>query len=71
MGIQLDISLTYEFKLRDNMSNAIGNYCAFYVSEPFNESALGAHATKDLVIRAFRNYGILGDTHGYYTLYGF
>ena len=26
-----------------------GNYCAFYVAEPFNESALGAHATKDFV----------------------
>lgn len=25
----------------------IYNYCAFYVSEPFNESYLGAHATKD------------------------
>jgi len=25
------------------------NYCAFYVSEPFSESALGAHATKDFV----------------------
>ena len=24
-----------------------GNYTAFYVAEPFNESALGAHATKD------------------------
>lgn len=24
-----------------------GNYCAFYVAEPFNPSALGAHATKD------------------------
>lgn len=24
-----------------------GNYTAFYVSEPFNPSALGAHATKD------------------------
>ena len=23
------------------------NYCAFYVIEPFNESSLGAHATKD------------------------
>ena len=23
------------------------NYCAFYVSEPFNESTLGANATKD------------------------
>lgn len=26
-----------------------GNYCAFYVAEPFSESALGAHATKDFV----------------------
>lgn len=26
-----------------------GNYCAFYVSEPFNESALQAHATPDFV----------------------
>ncbi|WP_244951335.1 TIR domain-containing protein [Serratia nevei] len=26
-----------------------GNYCAFYVAEPFNESFLGAHATKDFV----------------------
>jgi len=25
----------------------IYNYCAFYVSEPFSESSLGAHATKD------------------------
>lgn len=25
----------------------IYNYCAFYVQEPFNESSLGAHATKD------------------------
>lgn len=24
-----------------------GNYTAFYVAEPFNESGLGAHATKD------------------------
>lgn len=24
-----------------------GNYCAFYVAEPFNPGALGAHATKD------------------------
>lgn len=24
-----------------------GNYCAFYVAEPFNSSALGANATKD------------------------
>lgn len=26
-----------------------GNYSAFYVKEPFNESALGAHATADFV----------------------
>lgn len=26
-----------------------GNYTAFYVAEPFNPSALGAHATKDFV----------------------
>ncbi len=26
-----------------------GNYCAFYVSEPFSESNLGASATKDFV----------------------
>ena len=26
-----------------------GNYCAFYVAEPFNSSTLGAHATKDFV----------------------
>ncbi|MBK9317502.1 MAG: hypothetical protein IPM91_00785 [Bacteroidetes bacterium] len=25
------------------------NYCAFYVSEPFSESSLGANATKDFV----------------------
>lgn len=25
----------------------MSNYCAFYVSEPFSESSLGAHATKD------------------------
>ncbi len=26
-----------------------GNYCAFYVAEPFNASSLAAHATKDFV----------------------
>lgn len=26
-----------------------GNYCAFYVTEPFHESSLAAHATKDFV----------------------
>jgi hypothetical protein len=31
------------------MSYQNGNYCAFYVAEPFNESGLGAHATKDFV----------------------
>lgn len=29
------------------MANRNGNYAAFYVAEPFNASALGAHATKD------------------------
>jgi len=31
------------------MPNRTGNYTAFYVIEPFNESNLGAHATKDFV----------------------
>jgi hypothetical protein len=31
------------------MANRTGNYTAFYVSEPFNESNLGANATKDFV----------------------
>lgn len=31
-----------------------GNYCAFYVSEPFDPSSLGAHATKD-----FQYYNML------------
>jgi hypothetical protein len=30
------------------MGNATRNYCAFYVSEPFDPSPLKAHATKDL-----------------------
>lgn len=29
------------------MASRNGNYTAFYVAEPFNPSALGAHATKD------------------------
>lgn len=29
------------------MANRNGNYTAFYVAEPFNASALGAHATRD------------------------
>ena len=32
-----------------NMASRDGNYSAFYVSEPFNECSLGAHATKDFV----------------------
>lgn len=36
------------------MAYRSGNYCAFYVSEPFNASALGAHATRD-----FNYYNIL------------
>jgi hypothetical protein len=31
------------------MANRTGNYCAFYVSTPFNESNLGAHLSKDFV----------------------
>lgn len=35
-----------------------GNYAAFYVAEPFNESALGANATKDFcyynILRAWK-----------------
>ncbi|MBK0033213.1 hypothetical protein IBT47_13060 [Erwinia sp. S43] len=31
------------------MSYRNGNYCAFYVAEPFHEGNLGAHATKDFV----------------------
>lgn len=31
------------------MSKKNGNYCAFYVAEPFSESALGANATPDFV----------------------
>ncbi len=31
------------------MGNKTGNYSAFYVSEPFSESSLGANATKDFL----------------------
>lgn len=31
------------------MANRTGNYCAFYVSEPFSEGSLGANATRDFV----------------------
>jgi hypothetical protein len=36
------------------MTTRNGNYCAFYVAEPFDASALGAHATED-----FRYYNTL------------
>ena len=29
------------------MANRTGNYCAFYVAEPFNQNNLGANAAKD------------------------
>src|SRR5690242_3579759 len=29
------------------MATRNGNYCAFYVAEPFNPSTLGAHASRD------------------------
>ncbi len=31
------------------MTNRTGNYSAFYVQEPFNETNLGAHSAKDFV----------------------
>ena len=31
------------------MANRTGNYSAFYVKEPFNETNLGAHTAKDFV----------------------
>nr|MBF4348788.1 hypothetical protein [Vibrio anguillarum] len=31
------------------MANRTGNYSAFYVKEPFSETNLGAHSTKDFV----------------------
>ena len=47
-----------------------GNYCAFYVSEPFSESNLGASATKDFVtysmLRAWKGQDYLfpfNDSH--------
>lgn len=48
-----------------------GNYAAFYVAEPFNESALGAHATKDFcyysMLRAWKGKDAsfpFNDSHG-------
>ena len=29
------------------MANRTGNYCAFYVAEPFNQNNLGAYAARD------------------------
>lgn len=47
-----------------------GNYAAFYVAEPFNASALGAHATKDFcyynMLRAWKGKEVLfpfNDSH--------
>jgi hypothetical protein len=34
---------------RVRVSYKNGNYCAFYVAEPFNDSKLGPHATKDFI----------------------
>lgn len=31
------------------MSDNNGNYCAFYVAEPFSDNPLKAHSTKDFV----------------------
>jgi hypothetical protein len=52
------------------MSYKNGNYCAFYVAEPFNEGVLGAHATKDFVyynlLRAWKGKDLLfpfNDSH--------
>lgn len=48
-----------------------GNYAAFYVATPFNESALGAHATKDFcyynMLRAWKGKDAsfpFNDSHG-------
>lgn len=41
------------------MANRNGNYAAFYVAEPFNSSALGAHATKD-----FQYYNLIRSWKG-------
>lgn len=48
-----------------------GNYAAFYVAEPFNESALGANATKDFcyynILRAWKGKDAsfpFNDSHG-------
>jgi len=43
------LKLNQNFKKELIMANRTGNYTAFYVSEPFSESNLGAFATKDFV----------------------
>ncbi|MEM7063055.1 MAG: hypothetical protein AAF572_07820 [Cyanobacteria bacterium P01_B01_bin.77] len=48
------------------MSYKNGNYCAFYVAEPFSESVLGAHATKDFVY-----YSLLRSWKGYDSSFPF
>ncbi|MBD2188448.1 toll/interleukin-1 receptor domain-containing protein [Pseudanabaena mucicola] len=52
------------------MSYKNGNYCAFYVAEPFNEGALGAHKAKDFVyynlLRAWKGWDLsfpFNDSH--------
>ena len=35
------------------MANRTGNYCAFYVAEPFNQNNLGANAAKDFLLLQF------------------
>jgi hypothetical protein len=53
-----------------NMTYRNGNYAAFYVAEPFNISALGAHATKDFchynMLRAWKGANVsfpFSDSH--------
>lgn len=48
------------------MANRNGNYTAFYVADPFNSSALGAHATKD-----FCYYNLLRTWRGKETSFPF
>ena len=42
-----NVLLRQSLESREMILMRSGNYCAFYVAEPFNPSALGAHATKD------------------------
>lgn len=43
------LSCNIYHNLEKKLANRTGNYTAFYVDEPFNESNLGASATKDFV----------------------